>query len=174
MNRQDEFVKLFLRHESDVKAFIGSLVLDPHLRDDVFQEVALTLWRQMDSYDWERSFGAWARGIASRKIMQRRDQDARFPVAFSPETIQAVLDAFERTEDAASGRLDALRECLKSLPDHSRSLLELRYERGLACEDIARQSGRSLDAVYQSLSRIRTKLEECVRQRLAGVHEGVA
>jgi RNA polymerase sigma-70 factor (ECF subfamily) len=172
MNRRDEFVKLFLRHEGDVKAFIGALIPDPHLRDDVFQEVALTLWQQMDAYDWERPFGAWARGIASRKVLQRRDQDTRFPVAFSPETIRAVLDAFERTEETASGKLDALRECLKGLPDHSRSLLELRYERGLACEDIARQTRRSVDAVYQALSRIRTKLEECVRLRLTGVGEG--
>src|SRR3979409_340936 len=113
MNRQDEVLKLFLKHEADVKAFIGSLLLDGHLRDDAFQEVALTLWRQMDAYDWQRPFGAWARGIAARKILQLRDQNARFPVAFSPETIQAILDAFERTAEAASEKMNALRECLK-------------------------------------------------------------
>jgi RNA polymerase sigma-70 factor, ECF subfamily len=167
MNRQDEFLKLFLKHEVDVKAFIASLLLDGHQRDDVFQEVALTLWQQVDAYDWQRPFAAWARGIAARKILQLRDQNARFPVAFSPETIQAILDAFERTEESVSGRMSALRECLKSLPADSRALLELRYERNLDCEQIARQTSRTLAAVYQALSRIRTRLEECVRKRLA-------
>lgn len=173
MERQEEFLKLFLRHQLDVKAFIGSLIVDSHLRDDVFQEVAVTLWRQMDSYDPQRSFGAWARGIAARKVLQLRDQNARFPVAFSPEIIQAVLDEFERTEESAPAKLDALRECLRQLPPKSRHLLEMRYERNLACDEIARQTRRSVDAVYQALSRIRIKLEECIRMRLALPQEGV-
>ena len=90
MNRQDEFLKLLLRHQTEVKAFIGSVVLDRHLQDDVFQEVAVALWQQMDRYDWDLPFAAWARGIAANKILQMRDQNARFPVAFSPETIQAT------------------------------------------------------------------------------------
>jgi RNA polymerase sigma-70 factor (ECF subfamily) len=167
MNRQDEFLKLFLKHEADVKAFIGSLLLDAHLRDDAFQEVALTLWRQMDAYDWQRPFGAWARGIAARKILQLRDQNARFPIAFSPETIQAILDAFERTEESVSDRMQALHACLQGLPHEALNLLELRYERGLECEQIARQTSRTLASVYQALSRIRARLEECVRKRLA-------
>jgi RNA polymerase sigma-70 factor (ECF subfamily) len=169
MNRQDEFLKLFLKHESDVKAFIGSLLLDGHMRDDAFQEVALTLWREMDAYDWQRPFGAWARGIAARKILQLRDQMARFPVAFSPETIQGILDAFERTEETTSGKMNALRECLQELPRESRDLLVLRYERSLDCAEIARKTSRTLASVYQALSRIRARLEECVRARLAAI-----
>jgi RNA polymerase sigma-70 factor (ECF subfamily) len=169
MNRQDEFLKLFLKHESDVKAFIGSLLLDGHMRDDAFQEVALTLWREMDAYDWQRPFGAWARGIAARKILQLRDQNARFPVAFSPETIQGILDAFERTEEAASGKMNALRECLRELPAEARDLLMLRYEQRLDCAAIARQTSRTLASVYQALSRIRARLEQCVRARLAAI-----
>src|SRR5262245_53774113 len=134
MSRQDEFLKLLLRHQTEVKGFIGSLVLDRHLRDDVFQEVAVALWQQMDRYDWDRPFASWARGIAANKILQLRDKDARFPVPFSPQTIQAILDEFDRTEDTGSAQLDALRECLQGLPPHSRRLLELRYERNLACE----------------------------------------
>ena len=167
MNRQDEFLKLLLKHQTEVKGFIGSVVLDRHLRDDVFQEVAVTLWQQQESYDFQRSFAAWARGIAANKILQMRDQNARFPVAFSPETIQALLDEFDRTEPAASTQVDALRECLRGLPPQSRRLLELRYERNLSCDQIARETRRTLDAVYQTLSRIRAKLEECIRNRLA-------
>ncbi|HXG09609.1 MAG TPA: sigma-70 family RNA polymerase sigma factor [Gemmataceae bacterium] len=167
MGERHEFLKLLLRHETDIKAFIGSLVLDPHLRDDVFQEVALVLWLQFDSYDPHRSFGAWARGIAYRKILELRHQNARFPVVFSPKTIQAVLDAYDRIEAAVSRKAEALRECLKELPDSSRHLLTLRYEDGLAAEEIARQKHSTVNAVYQALSRIRARLEECIRQRLA-------
>lgn len=166
MNKHDDFLLLFLRVEADLKAFIGSLVLDPHLRADVFQEVALALWRQIDSYQPDRPFGAWARGIAAKKVLQLREKSARLPVAFAPETIEAVLAAYDRTEDGAD-RADALRECVARLPEKSRQLLSMRYEQNLACDEIARAWGASVDAVYQNLSRVRGRLEECIRRRLA-------
>ena len=167
MGDDDRFLKLLLRYQTDIKAFIGSLVLDPHVRDDVFQEVAITLLRKFDAYDAQYSFGAWARGVAAKKILQHRAQAARFPALLSLEAIQAVLDAFDRTEETASSRAEALKDCVQRLPEHSRSLLSLRYQQGLKPAEIARQSGRTLDAVYQILSRVRAKLEDCVRQRLA-------
>lgn len=49
MDGRDEFLKLFLKQETDLRAFIGSLLLDPNRGEDVLQEVALTLWQQFDA-----------------------------------------------------------------------------------------------------------------------------
>ena len=123
MHNQDEFLTLFLRHQVDVRAFIGSLVRDLHTRDDIFQEVALILWNEFARYDRSRSFGAWARGIAARKVLQRYEKDTRSPVPFAPEAIQALLDAYERTEVSESERAEALQRCVERLPEKSRRLL---------------------------------------------------
>ena len=40
MHHQDDFLRLLLRHEAELRAFIGSIVHDPHAREDVFQETA--------------------------------------------------------------------------------------------------------------------------------------
>ena len=167
MDDRNTFLRTLLAHEADLRAFIGSLVRDRHAREDVFQDVAVTLWRQADRYDPARSFGAWARGVAANKILQRRREDLRFPVVFLPETIQAVLQAFDRTEHDAPGRPEALAECLKQLPEEPRRLLALKYEEDLHADQIAQRVGRTLDAVYRALSRIRAALEECVRRRMA-------
>ena len=167
MIERDEFLKRFLKSEADIKAFIGSLVPDPHLRDDVFQEVALALWQQMEVYHAERSFGAWARGIAANKILQARERNARFPVVFSPETIRSVLDAFDQSESDANRRAEALRDCVKQLPEKSRQLLTLRYEQDLKNDEIARRSRSTVEAIYQAMSRIRQRLEACIRRKLA-------
>ncbi|HPD16809.1 MAG TPA: sigma-70 family RNA polymerase sigma factor [Planctomycetota bacterium] len=168
MAERETFLRLLLQHETEVRAFVGSLVRDRHVREDVFQEVALALWAQFERYDVRRSFGAWARGIAANKILQRRHQDRRFPVTLSDTAVLSVLAAFDRTEEGnASSRLEALRECLQKVPEPARQLLALRYERGLPCAEIARQTRRTLDAVYQALSRLRSALEECIRRRLA-------
>lgn len=167
MTPAEQFLPLLLKHEADVKAFIGSLVLDRHRRDDIFQEVALVLWNRKDDYDPSRSFGAWARGIAAKLILKHRERDALFPLLFSPETIQAIAEAYARTEAIACPAAEALRHCLEKLPEKSRRLLQLRYEKNLRVEEIAGQTASTLDAIYQALSRLRARLEECIRQRLA-------
>jgi len=164
---QEQFIVRILRHESDLRAFIGSLVQDRDSREDTFQDCALMLLKQYDRFDETKSFGAWARGIAANLILQRWHQDKRFPVAFSPETIQAVQDAYDRTEQTASLRADALTECLKGLPGHSRELLVQRYELELKPIEIASKTGQSIDAIYQALSRIRAKLETCIIHKVA-------
>jgi RNA polymerase sigma-70 factor (ECF subfamily) len=103
--------------------------------------------------------------------MQRWEQAGRLPLPFAPETIQAILDAYERTEAAASARGEALRRCLEHLPPRSRRLLALRYEKALRLGEIAREVGSTLDAVHKALARIRTRLQECVEQRLAAAGE---
>jgi RNA polymerase sigma-70 factor (ECF subfamily) len=178
MDRREDFLALFLRHQDDVRAFIGSMIRAADAREDVFQETALTLWREFDRYDPARSFGAWARGVAANKVLQRWDRDRRLPAAFPPEVVQAVLDAYDRTDgtggpdalrtgDHTADRAEALRECVGRLPDKSRGLLALRYERGLTLADTAAVVGSTLDAVHKALSRMRERLAECVRLRLA-------
>ena len=174
MAEQGEFLVLLLKHETDVKAFIASMVRDVHVRDDVFQEVALTLWQRMDEYDRKRSFGAWARGIAANKILQRRHQDARFPVTLSDEAVAAVLAAFDRTEEDAEDQARALEECLQGVPPRTRDLLTLRYGHGLRGQEIAGRLRLSVDAVYQALSRVRSALEECIRRRLRSGQGGAS
>jgi RNA polymerase sigma-70 factor (ECF subfamily) len=170
---QTEFMVLFLNHQADLRAFIGSLVRDRHTREDLFQDVALTLWRKFGEYDPQRSFGAWARGIAAKTILQAWEKTGRFPLPLAPEAMQAILEAYDRTEKAASARGDALEQCLETLPDKSRQLLRLRYEQALTLDQIARQVGSTLDAVHKALSRLRGRLQECVERRLAAAPESM-
>ncbi|MBY0528492.1 MAG: sigma-70 family RNA polymerase sigma factor [Gemmataceae bacterium] len=167
MDQQEDFLRLFLTYQAEIRAFIGSLVRDRHGSDDVFQEVALVLWKEFQRYDPTRSFGAWARGIAAKKVMQRWDRLSRMPVPFSPEAIEAVLEAYDRTEAASQPQADALAHCLEGLPDKSRQLLTLRYEQSLKLGQIAQAVDSTLDAVHKALSRLRTRLHECVERRLA-------
>ena len=167
MDAQEEYLKLLFGCELEIRAFIGSIVRGSHDCDDVFQEVALTLWKEFPRYDRSRSFAAWARGVAAMKLMQRWDKTKRLPIVLSPEAIQAISSAFDRSEELASGKAEALERCLDQLPEKSRHLLELRYERSLKIEQIARELEATLDAVYQTLSRLRARLLDCVNRRLS-------
>ncbi len=160
------FLQLFLAHEGELRAFIGAVVRDAGAREDVFQEVAQALWKNFARFDSGRSFGAWARGVAANKVLEEHRRRERSPLSFAPEVVEAIRDAYDATERRPGAREEALRHCLQKLPEKSRLLLERRYGAGLKCAHIAREVGQSVDAVYQTLSRLRAALEGCIRQRL--------
>jgi polyphosphate kinase len=63
-------------------------------------------------------------------------------------------------------RMDALRECLESLPAESRRLLKLRYFDGHNCEEVARSMGIGLPAIYKRVSRLHESLRLCIDGKL--------
>lgn len=167
MHASPDFLYFFRRSETDLRAFIGAMVRDSHAREDLFQEVSQTLWQKFDSYDLSRPFGAWARGIAAKKMLEARRKSARFPLLFPPEVIAAVAEAFDDTDGVPGEQQAALRLCLEALPPHSRKILTLRYEERLSCEGIARSTGGTMAGVHQTLSRLRRGLRRCISKRLA-------
>jgi DNA-directed RNA polymerase specialized sigma24 family protein len=44
---QPYFLKLFLPAEADLRALIGSLVRDRQAREDLLQDITLTLWEKI-------------------------------------------------------------------------------------------------------------------------------
>jgi RNA polymerase sigma-70 factor (ECF subfamily) len=161
-----DFHHFFRESEIDLKAFIGSVIRDPHAREDIFQEVSRTLWEKFDDFDLSRSFGAWARGIASRKILEARRRSARFPLLFPPETLEAIALAFDEIDEPAAAREAALKLCLDALPVRARQILTARYEERQSCAQIAGAFGCNLKAIHQTLSRLRRALHGCIMRRL--------
>ena len=63
-------------------------------------------------------------------------------------------------------RLEALRTCLKALPEKSSRLLRLRYFEDNSCGEVAKKLGTGLNAVYKRLSRLHEGLKKCIELRL--------
>lgn len=167
------FRDLLFAHAADLQAFIAALVGTRGARDDMIMEVAQALWMHFDSYDPTRPFGQWARSVATNKILQNQRLNPAFPARLSPEATLAVAEAWdeaERTEGVCGHPpdLEALRSCLKAMPDRSARLIELRYHQALPVSEIATQAESTPEAVNQTLGRLRQKLAACVHTRLAG------
>lgn len=172
MSQKSQFLKLLISHEVDLRAFIGAMVRDREQREDVYQEVAVTLWEGFDRYDAARPFGAWARGIARHKTLQMWDTDRRAALAFTPEAMHAIADAYETANPAESLQAEALRTCMDKLPEHSRRLLDLRYRSDQKLASIATQVGQTPSGVHRSLARIRAGLAECIDRRVKAIERG--
>jgi RNA polymerase sigma-70 factor (ECF subfamily) len=86
---------------------------------------------------------------------------------------QAILERLAETavEQAGALQLDerreALAECIAKLSPADRDLLARRFAEGATVPSVAAGVGRSVDAVYKALARIRLALFECVTRALA-------
>jgi RNA polymerase sigma-70 factor, ECF subfamily len=165
---QSDFTHFYQLHEQDLRAFVAAVVRCPQARLDVVQEISETLWQKFEEFDPARaSFGAWARGIAKLKLLEFHRRQAKFPLLFSPETMESIFQGFAAEDQGEPDRQEqALELCMGSLPEKSRTLLHLRYHEGLACERIGKQLGANVKAIHQALCRLRYKLEECIHRRL--------
>ena len=56
--------------------------------------------------------------------------------------------------------------CIEKLPKKDQQLVNLRYERQLTIERTAESCGRTVQAVYKALSRLRAALFDCVDRAL--------
>jgi len=177
MANREEFLEAFLKYEANLRAFIAALVRNRQDCEDVFQEAAMTLWRKYGEYDPQRGpFGAWAKGVAAKLVLQYRTKSGRVATPFSPEAVNAIVDALERKESDRpqwSTALDALEKCAEPLPERSRKALALRYRDGWSIGQIAEYFGRSPAALTMTLSRIRERLHDCVERRLGRVTEPI-
>lgn len=158
------FEDLLSRAEADLRAYVGALVRDPQQRQDVFQEIAVTLWLEFSKYDPTRSFGAWARGVATNKILQAMERERRWRVVLSPEAIAAIQAGFDRVEAEDLRHQRLLEKCLARLPERWRRIVQLRYHEQWKATAIAESLQISADAVYQALTRIRRQLATCLRR----------
>ncbi len=164
--KHEEFMRLFLSNEHEVLRYVLALV--PNLADarDIIQETAVSLWKRFDDYDPEQPFAPWACRFALNKVRHHWRREKRRQHLFDEETMEFL--AARRTElaDVMDYRREFLQECLCKMPEKSRSILTGYYFHEESVEEISEKTGRTVEAIYKALQRIRRGLSQCIQYRM--------
>jgi RNA polymerase sigma-70 factor, ECF subfamily len=166
--RVEAFVSLIAHHQRHLRLFVLSLVPNPADADDVLQETHLVLWREFHRYEPGTNFAAWACAVAGNQVLAWRKKRQRDRLVFSDEFLAAVSGELVAAADRLEERAEALTRCVERVPPHHRELIRLRYAEGCPIAAIAGRLGRTSEAVYRMLSRVRQALYDCVTGSLAG------
>ena len=164
-DQHEAFLNHFLQVQDGLRAAAHALCGDPHLADDVFQETAIACWRSYETYDSDRSFNAWARGILRNVLVNQWRRQGRQGKHLSGEAVEQIL-AIAPEPQVNDPRLEALRACMAQLAPRASALLALRYGEDLGREAIAQRLGSSAEAIKKALTRARNSLSECLAKRL--------
>lgn len=165
-HRNRRFIELLGQHEQQLNSFVLALV--PHWpdADEIVQQTRIRLWEQFHDYDADKDFGAWARAIAYYQVLTFRKQSGRRAAVLSSVAIEKLAAEAEHVADLPP-RHAALAECVERLPAAQRELLALSYSGDESIQALAQRMGRSVNAIRQSLFRLRKALYRCIEQRLA-------
>ena len=166
---QGQVARLLMQHRTSLYGYIFACVRNHVDAEDVLQNVCIAAMESFDQLRDESGFLPWAREIARRRVLAHRRQRAR-EAALDPDVVRALAEAADRVEERqpASDQQSALMACLETLPPDSRRLIAQRYD-GVDATTLATRFGRSVQAVYAQIKRIKTALRCCVERRLATV-----
>lgn len=170
-NRAKKLFEVLVREsEGALIVYLRTMVRDPGLAEDLFQETLLTAWQKFDDFDQSKPLGPWLRGIAlnlARNAGRKRQRDC---LVFSDRMAEAVSDKIEAIDQCAGDswreKANALDLCLEKLPPSSRELIRLRYESQANAQQIATARKSTSTAVRKQLQRIREWLAACLEENL--------
>ena len=168
--RDELFTDLVKDHQASLRVFVRSLGVEPGWVDDLAQDTFVVAYREMDSYNPDRDFGKWLRGIARNLVRNELRKQGRHRRILHESLSQHLLNLAENEGDQVDvTQLSALRDCVEQLPNRSRELIRSRYFEGWDATILADKFEMKAATVRQTLLRIRRQLYQCINQRVKEV-----
>lgn len=166
----DRYAELIRLHEDGVWKTVAALLRDERRSEEMVQEVFVEAFQGLTGYREGGNFGAWIRAIARnrvRKDLRTRGRETRRLLAYRERLEERLKDDAEA--ESRDQRLEAaFAKCREKLPEPAAKALDLRYVDCLSFDQIATQTGRTVQAVRQLLFRLRLTLRDCIERRMAG------
>ena len=162
--RHAQFLRLFLSSERELFRTVAALVPAIEDAEEIVQQTAIALWEKFDLYDPQRPFTPFACGFATNVARQWIASRRRWNSVLERNLADELLRRRDQLRPLMDARLRNLDDCLQKLPDDQRRILDRFYFRRTPIDAIAAEVGRSIDAVYKSLQRIRHALRDCIER----------
>ena len=157
----DPFRAFYDRALPAVYGYLRTRLADLSRVEDVTQEVFVSAWRARDRFDSSKgSLAAWLMGITKNRLIDNVRAEQRHASRRSTSEL-GDLPTYSDVDRVGDKMLVA--DALKSLPERSRTLIELSFFSDLTHSQIAEQTqvplGTVKSDIRRGLARIRRHLE---------------
>ena len=164
----EKFLRLWMRHEPELRAFVRSCCPKAQEVDDVMQEVSVAALRKFSTLDDNAAFGPWACLIARYELLSARRRFARDRLVLAEDVLELLADEGAQELPLRQRQLRALDQCIEKLPRERRELALAAYAKDTTIREMAGKLKRTEGSLFQLLARIRMELHRCMTCELAG------
>jgi RNA polymerase sigma-70 factor (ECF subfamily) len=157
----DAFRLLVQRYQKPVISMINNIINDRHICEDITQDVFLTAYKKLSSFDPARSnFSTWLFTIARNKSLNALKRKAAFSMSQLPE----MTDSHNPSDDLGKKEFfDELDRVLQTLPTKLKTAFVLAEFEELSYAEIAQIEGVRIGTVKSRINRAKMKLRAALR-----------
>ncbi|MFT9848607.1 RNA polymerase sigma factor [Aneurinibacillus sp. REN35] len=165
-NRED-LIRLLETIEHSVYRTAFYVLGNEHDALDASQEALIRIYTKIDTYQEKAKFSTWVQRIVTNvcidKFRKKKDTVSIDQHELMLYDVQNVEYEVER-----AGMADEVREAIKRLPEHQRTVVTLRYLQDLSYGEIAEVMNMPLNTVKSYLYRARQQLQELLHEYQKG------
>lgn len=164
-----QFLNLYNKNYRRMFLFTKTLLPSTDIAEDVLQNASLVLWKKFDSFqsDSDNHFLAWAFRTIHLEALYWRRKEGKRRQFFSEEFLEEFSQHLQLgVPDRIDERYETLLECSQELLPKMKDLLFKRYLESWDVEMIAAHFQSTVETVYKQLSRLRTRLRNCVIEKM--------
>lgn len=140
---RDAFAKLIERYQKPLRYFIGHLLGDAQITEDIFQETWLTVIRRVHSLKHADAFAPWLYRIARNKVYQHLRKKRVLSKLDESITVENDMESVAFSAEDA----EKIHKCLEKLRPEHKEVLMLRFLEQMSYEQIAQVVNCSIGTV---------------------------
>jgi len=162
---REAFRELYINYHRRLVRFLMRLTRRSDLAEEVINDTLWVVWRQAAAFRGDSRVSTWIMGIAYRRALKALQQTKWMRAMTALPDDSALLAADDLGQSEVN---EWVMQGLRQLPIEQRLVLELAYDFGHSCEEIAAIVDCPVNTVKTRLFHARRKLREILPD-LAGV-----
>jgi RNA polymerase sigma-70 factor (ECF subfamily) len=169
---QEACRRLVETYQRPVFTLILRMVRDPPLAEDLAQEAFLKAFRHLATFDTSRKLSSWLFKIAHNTTLDHLRRNQLDTVSLEPPAGESadhrkswIDEDSERPDQRVESRdlAEAIEEAIGGLSPRYREIVVLRYQEGLAYQEIAQILDLPMGTVKTQIHRARGQLAQTLR-----------
>jgi len=169
MNKE-EVVRVLIREQAKLLAYLYAIVRESSLAEDLFQEVVVLAMQKHEEITDVSHLLLWSRRVGRLEGLKLLRDRRRAGVGLDEDVLDLLEASWLRADSIDLSReTELLKGCMEKLSPKAREILRLKYVQATDGAHIARILQTKVHSVYVSLTRIHKILAECLAKRRLGV-----
>lgn len=159
---QQKFEELFLSNYTSLFSLGYRMCKDREMAKDVIQLLFADLWEKRNQLNEIEHWNAYLRKSFYRKMLEELKLNSKTN-SLSNTFKEPIVPSFEHLMIDLQNQIDRqrqLHDALENLPEQQRKMVQARFIQGMSYDEIAGETGKSKQTVYNQIFGAMKKLRE--------------